>query len=138
MTAVSQFPARAQLEALFPWELGDDQPRQRYSLLTPFTFVSAQWGTITAPAGMTTDFASIPRFAWRYIDPEDPCILMPSIIHDHLYTVQGALADGRTLTRAECDGVLLDAMALCGARWDQRQAVRLTLSLFGASHFGSN
>jgi hypothetical protein len=111
--------------------------RQQYDLLAPLTFRSAIHGEITAPAGVTSDGASIPRFAWQYIDPEDPCILYPAIIHDALYAAGGGLAPDRALSRKQCDEVLVEAMRHCGARWDQCQAVFGAVRIGGSSRWRS-
>ena len=73
--------------------------RTCYTLRDSLTFVSAVHGAITAPIGLDTDLASIPRFAFVYIAPDDPAIEYASVIHDYLYSVGGLLPDGRILTR---------------------------------------
>lgn len=110
--------------------------RQLYQLISGFSFESARLGLITAPAGMITDFASIPRAAWYYIDPEDPVILYPSAIHDFLYSLGGRLPDARPYSRATADQILIDAMRVCGARADQRAIVYRMVRLFGGSKWG--
>lgn len=109
---------------------------QRYDLLETFTYVSPVYGTTSVPAGFCTDFASVPRFAWSYVDPEDPCILMPSVIHDFLYSKQGMRPDAAPLAREQVDAQFaLEAMKLCGARWDQQRIVYAAVRMGGASHW---
>lgn len=108
---------------------------QRWDLLADLTFMHDTYGAIVAPVGMTTDLASIPRFAWAYIAPDDPAIEFPSIIHDRLYLLGGDLGDGRVLTRQQADDVLIDGMTVCGARWDQMKIVRFAVRTFGGSHW---
>lgn len=131
---MSAFLTRLRVDILHPSELSGG--RQVYELIEDFTYQSYLLGTITAPLGMRTDFASIPRIAWRYIDPEDPVILMPSVIHDTLYNLRGTIC-GRPYTREQADLVLREAMRVCGARWDQCAVVHRAVRLFGGSHWKS-
>lgn len=108
--------------------------KQQYMLVEDFHYTSSAFGPITAPAGMVTDFASVPRLVWTYLSPEDPCILFGSLIHDFLYAVNGRLAL-RTLTRAECDEVLREAMLASGARSTQAAVVYRCLRMFGGGHW---
>jgi len=92
--------------------------------------------TVTVPAGLVTDFASIPRAAWALLDPEDPIISWPSVIHDYLYTCKGTLPDGFTYSREQADSVLREAMEVCGAGHFIREAVYEAVEKFGDSHWG--
>lgn len=109
---------------------------QQYILEQDFAYDSPAFGRITAPAGMATDFASIPRVAWTWLSPEDPGVLFASLIHDYLYGVFGVLPT-RTLTRAECDAVLREAMEACGASATQAEVVYRAVRMFGSSHWKS-
>lgn len=109
--------------------------RQLYQLTAPLVYESDLLGIITAPQGLLTDFASIPRLAWRYLDPEDPAILYPSVIHDALYSYSGRLPGSRPCTRALADAVLREAMVACGARADQRAVVYRLVRLCGGSRW---
>ncbi|HEY1109139.1 MAG TPA: DUF1353 domain-containing protein [Opitutaceae bacterium] len=132
-----RFEGYLELRAWSPAEVrASDTGRQQYTVLAPLVYHSAKYGPIVVPPDMPTDGASIPRFAWRYIDPEDPCILYPSIVHDYLYSVGGTLPGGEVFTREQADDILVEAMAHAGARWDQRVAVRGAVRLFGAAHWG--
>lgn len=104
--------------------------KQLYVLERDFAYESQAFGPITAPAGMETDFASVPRLVWTYLSPEDPCILYGSIIHDYLYQCGGRLPL-RTLSRADADEVLREAMLVCGARSTQAAVVYRVLRMFG-------
>ncbi len=109
--------------------------RQIYMLLQDFVVDSNLMGRIIVPAGFKTDFASIPRAAFWYIDPEDPCILFASVVHDYLYSMVGKLVDGREFTREQADRVLVEFMALSGARADQQKIVFFAVDKFGGSHW---
>ncbi len=128
----SPFPAQLVIRALPP--VACDGGSQQYVLEQDFAYQSRAFGAITAPAGLLTDFASVPRLVWSYLSPEDPCILYGSIIHDWLYQ-QGGKLPLRRLTRAECDSVLREAMIASGARPAQAALVHFTLWLFGRSHW---
>ncbi len=129
------FPVSLVIRALPPEGCGGS--RQRYELERDFVFRSKAFGTLTVPAGLLTDFASVPRLVWTYLSPEDPCILFASIVHDWLYSVRGHLPL-RRLTRAECDAILHEAMLVCGARrrqaWLAHRAHR-AVRLFGGSRW---
>lgn len=125
------FPCEPVLRALHPKVC---KGKQQYVLVEDFYYHSAAFGPITAPAGSPTDFASIPRIVWTYLSPEDPAILFASIIHDHIYSRRGKLPL-RTLTRAECDEVLREAMVACGARKSQAAVAYRAVRMFGGSHW---
>lgn len=129
---MSAFLTRLRIEVLPPSEV---KGRQIYRLLEDFVIDSNILGRVVVPAGFKTDFASIPRLAYVYIDPEDSCILMPSVGHDFGYSVRGLLPDGRQFVRSQVDDMLEELMVISGARLDQRKAVRLAVRLGGASHW---
>jgi len=125
------FPSDPVLRAVNPRAC---RGKQLYVLEQDFAYNSQAFGLITAPAGMATDFASVPRIAYSYISPESPAILFAAIIHDFLYGVFGQLPN-RRLTRAECDSVLREAMLACGARPTQAAVVHRAVRMFGGSHW---
>jgi hypothetical protein len=73
-----------------------------YYLSTPF-IVSVDEVEYSAPAGMKTDGASIPRFFWRLIgDPMNPQFIRAAVIHDAacercLYGFDGSSRDAADL-----------------------------------------
>ncbi len=110
---------------------------QNYLLTGPFSYQSDLLGiTITAPVGLLTDFASIPRIAWSILDPEDPMILYPSVIHDYLYKAGGVIPNLPPVTRQQADKVLREAMEHCGAGNWKRTIVYQSVERFGASNWG--
>lgn len=125
------FPSPLVIEALTPLDCDN---RQSYVLKQDFAYFSPAFGQIAVPSGLLTDFASVPRLVWSYLSPEDPCILFGSIVHDWLYQ-QGGKLPLRTLSRAECDSVLREAMLICGARPTQAAVVYRSLCLFGGGHW---
>jgi len=132
---MDKFPDSLYLRVLAPSELTAEQDRQFYVVSgSLFRFESEKFGTIVVPVGMTTDFASIPRVVWNILSPEDPAILFASVVHDYVYSVLGKLPD-RTLTRADADEVLREAMTVCGASTWQRWAIYKAVRTFGNSHW---
>ena len=110
---------------------------QLYAVTRAFRYVSDRLGrTITVPRGFETDFASIPRAAWEFLDPEDPIIAWPSVIHDYLYSCQGTLPDGFTYNRESADAVLREAMEVCGAGSVIRNTVYQAVRVGGEAHWG--
>ena len=109
---------------------------QLYQLTQDFSYESDKLGkTVTVPAGLVTDFASIPRPVWQLLDPEDPIIAWPSVIHDYLYTCKGKLPDGTKYNREKADSVLREAMEACGAASLIRQSVYQAVKAFGGAHW---
>lgn len=77
---------------------------------------------IVLPVGFVTDLASIPRPLWSLYPPAGPWA-PAAIVHDWLYQHP----QGRT--RAEVDGIFLEAMEVLGVPWLRRhlmhRAVRI-------------
>ena len=135
---MSQFTSQLFLRSLSPAEIiKAGRHVQLYEVTDDFSYESDKLDrTITVPAGLVTDFASIPRAAWDLLDPEDPIIAWPSVIHDYLYTCKGTLPDGFTYTREQADSVLREAMEVSGAGHFIREAVYEAVETFGDSHWG--
>lgn len=127
---MSAFLSPLVLRALAPAELkARGRTTQLYELMADFSYASDLLGkTITVLSGFETDFASIPRAVWAWMDPEDPVILFPSVIHDDGYT-RGYC------TREQADGLLDEAMGICGASGFDRFVVSKAVRLFGGSHW---
>ena len=134
---MSQFTSQLFLRSLSVTEIkAAGRQVQLYEVTQDFSYVSDKLGkTITVPAGLITDFASIPRVAWDLLDPEDPIIAWPSVVHDYLYSCTGTLPDGSTYTREQADAVLREAMEVCGAGSLVREAVYEAVEKFGGSHW---
>jgi len=137
---MSQFIGQLLLRSLSIQELdrAGSPSKQLYQLVEDFGYESSKLGfNITAPAGLITDFASIPRPVWSILDPEDPIIAWGSVIHDVLYKQQGLMPGGRVVTREQADSVLREAMELQGAGNFLRSAVYWGLRA-GGSHAWNN
>lgn len=78
---------------------------------------------VTVPAGMTTDFNSIPRFFWRLLPPTH--FAEAGVLHDAGY--RGVVR----MTKREADDVFDEALIHLGApRW-KRLAMVAAVRLFG-------
>jgi len=132
---MSKFLGQLKLRMWSPEEVSDaGYDTSVYDLLEGFSYLSDKFGLIEVPSGFVTDFASIPRAAWAIIDPEDPRIAFPSVIHDFLYSTRGKLPFS-TVTRENADYVLREAMEACGAGSFIRNAVYQAVRVGGNSHW---
>lgn len=89
---------------------------------------------IHIPAGMITDFASIPRFLWSVLPPAGG-YGEAAVIHDHLYQSEGLGLAGMGMppfTRAQSDAILLDAMKTSGVGWLTRSTIYSGVRVGGA------
>lgn len=133
---VSAFPDKLRLEALTPEELrARKSKRMIWRLLEPFTYHSSKFGSIHIPAGFEWDGASVPRILWSYLDPEDPCVLRASLVHDWLYSIAGRFALRAPLTRENSDEVFREVMILDDARPRQAAVAFWVVRAFGGSHW---
>lgn len=95
--------------------------RTLWALQRPLTYRTHAGDTITAPAGMVTDLASIPAAVSWLLPPDGPWV-QAAVIHDELYITQGSClwhghpgrSRARPYSRAEADAILRDAMADLG------------------------
>lgn len=85
---------------------------------------------VIAPAGMTTDFASIPRFVWPLWPPYDRTYGKAAVIHDWLYQVHGRVEYDLLFSRREANLVFLEAMKSLGAGYFKRQTIYNAVQLF--------
>lgn len=128
---MNAFPNPLLLRALAPDQTGR---YAQYELTGDFVYISQSCGPIVAQTGMVTDFASIPRCLWWLMDPEDPAVLFPSVIHDALYSGRVLVAEAPFCepSRRTADAILREAMSVCGASGFQRRAAHTLVRLFGA------
>lgn len=136
MPAAISFPLRPLLSALHPDEVrAAGRTAQLYELRAPFECVLPDGRRLTVPAGYLTDFASIPAAALWYVDDDAPEILYGSIVHDWLYSCQGATGDGQNFTRRAADELLRASMLACGASAMEARVVYAAVRLGGGSHW---
>lgn len=86
--------------------------------------------SVTLPAGFTTDFASIPRLAWRYMPPTDHRIGKIGVVHDWYYR-NPAIA----IQRKHADLALRAGMEALGANRFDRWAVYAAVRVGGGGAF---
>lgn len=144
--AASPFSGKFELVPLFD---AGDRPvlkngHQLYAMRNPLTFRTAAGDHVTVFAGQTTDLASIPRAVWPLLPPDGPWALA-AVFHDAGYQSQGRYVWkqrwGRTrtepYTRAEVDGILLQAMTAIGVPSWKRWLIWKAVRLFGWMGWGS-
>jgi hypothetical protein len=86
--------------------------------------------TIKVPKGYETDFASVPSLFWTLV-PKSGEYDGAAVIHDYLYGLRGAdLKPART--RAECDWIFLDGMAVLGVGYFKRHLMWSAVRIFGS------
>lgn len=124
---------------------------QYYALGQTYALHLADGTALTAPAGMTTDLASIPRGVWSILPPDGPWGPAAGI-HDPCYRTKGTfvwvwpgrpnaapfigLRNHPPLTRAQCDEALRQAMvALQVPAW-KRVVIYEAVRLGGGSGWG--
>lgn len=90
----------------------------RFVVEQPFEFLSeVAEAVIRVPAGMETDFASIPIGLRNLLSPTGR-YGKSAVVHDLLY--RSGLVGGRRTTRKEADQVLLEGMQVLNVpRWQQ-------------------
>jgi hypothetical protein len=132
---MSKFLGSLLTRSLYPKEiedLGMDPAVQLYELRDDFAYRSDKLGlTIIVPAGLITNFASIPRVVQNILPNNHPFIEMPSVPHDFVYGLKGQLPDGTVLTREQADDMIREGMEVQGAPGWIRHSVYWTLRLFG-------
>lgn len=111
---------------------------KRWRLAVPFEYhVGAEESgdVITVPRGFTTDFASVPRPFWSLFPPWGT-YGKAAVLHDYLYVIQGVRGSTeqlfhRTRSRAECDGIFLEAMKVLGVNIVTRTALWSAVRTWG-------
>lgn len=83
-----------------------------YQLARDYT-VESMGIRFTVSAGLITDGASVPWFAWSFGFLPDGLHRAGALVHDWLYALQGQGYDW-LLSRAECDAIFLDLMLRAG------------------------
>ncbi|MBK8893737.1 MAG: DUF1353 domain-containing protein [Propionivibrio sp.] len=105
-----------------------NEGRGEWRLFEPFAYVSDKIGVVSVPAGFQTDFASVPRapvMFWLAADSAHQA----AVIHDYLYATA-------SVSRADADDVLLEAMEAEGVPAWRRWGMYLAVRAFGGSHYG--
>jgi hypothetical protein len=103
----------------------------------PVKFYSAELGLIVvAPAGMETDFASIPRGLWN-IFPKRGKHDRGAVLHDAGYRghLQSAAGTTLALSKHAIDRLFLEAMEVAGVSRGSRTLMYRAVSWFGGTAF---
>lgn len=102
-----------------------------FKLLTPFGG-SIDGKKFSLPVGFVTDGGSIPKRLQGYIARTDNRIFRPALPHDWFYQHAGLSPDGTwSITRAQADTMLREAMRLCGASAALRWNVWIHVRIYG-------
>lgn len=83
---------------------------------------------ITVPEGFQTNLTSSPWWIWPLI-PRDGDYTPAAIVHDWLYGCKKIA--GQAITRAEADGIMLEAMEPLGVGWLRRWTIWSALRVVG-------
>lgn len=81
------------------------------------------------PDTFITDLASIPQFLWPIYAPHHSNYLIPSVIHDYLYSKQSPM------TRREADDIFYNAMVQYETPKYRAYVFYIVLRAFGAKHY---
>ncbi len=95
----------------------------RWCVAAPLIYETHDGQCITVPTGFLTDLASIPR-VFHALIPVNGNHRQAAIVHDYLFVTQ-------QFSRAETDGIFLQAMEDCGVRWSQRWAMYVAVRAGG-------
>lgn len=106
--------------------------QSRWRLMRNVIYETDAGPRVTAPAGMMTDFASIPRFVWSLWPPYHPHYGKAAVVHDWMFKMRGCLS-GRTFTRRETNLIFLEAMKSLGASYFKRSTIFNAVQLFSRS-----
>lgn len=118
--------------------------RSLWGVERSITYQTATGDTITVPAGMVTDLASIPAPISALLPPDGPWA-QAAVVHDLCYSNRGSgVWHGRhgfsrpaPYTRAECDGLLLEAMHTLGLEGWRIDLIYAGVRLGGAAGWGT-
>lgn len=95
-------------------------------------YTSRNAGIYVVPDGFITDLASIPQMFWSLIGHPADAYLEAAILHDWLYSLERP----ENMTRKRADALFLEAMESLNIRWMKRQALYISVRVFGSSRYG--
>lgn len=90
---------------------------------------SGEW--ISVPAGYLTDGASVPRIFWNIIPPWG-AYGQAAVVHDIACEYLSITRHGKSssITRAQCDAILDQAMAALEVPWLTRKAITASVAAY--------
>jgi len=120
---------------LTPLDTRDSEDGENATLLAPLRFYSAKYKrTFIVPAGMLTDFASIPRGLWNLF-PKRGKHDRAAVLHDAAY--RGRLLDilrnPFPVPKDVADDLFDEALRVCGVSWFTRVTMVRAVKIFGRS-----
>jgi hypothetical protein len=98
-----------------------------FELTEDLHYDSSSRGLVVVEKGTITNLASIPPIARPYINPDDPQILGPSVVHDADY------ANG--VDRELADATLKEGTLCLGMRSTKAALVHRMVRIFGGKHW---
>lgn len=101
-----------------PLDLRANDDGCTFTLLTEFDYELGALGsgrTIRVPAGLVTDFASVPRLLWNIFPPWGK-YGKAAVLHDFMYQRQ-------EFTKTFSDAIFLEAMEAIGVGWLTRTLI---------------
>lgn len=115
-----------------PLDLRAHKVPGHWVLLRPLIYHALDGRRVRVPAGFITDLASIPAIL-RPVFSQNDRTRRPAVLHDFLYCSQ-------VMTRAQVDGIFLEAMMVEGVGWARRwvmfTGVRVGGWMFWKGHIG--
>lgn len=87
-------------------------PGSTWQLAEPLTYNHTHYGLINVPSGFKTDLASVPRIAWRIVNPSTSGTRRPAVIHDYIYNCLT-----NRFGRKQADKIFYDALRECGTNY---------------------
>lgn len=102
-----------------------DLKHKPFELIHAIRFESSSGRTITAPAGYRTDFASVPRFFHRVVNPVGRHG-KAAIIHDWLCD-----ESPKTTDHKQAADIFNEAMTALGVSWARRKIMTAAVKLGG-------
>lgn len=111
----------------------------RYRLRRAYVYNTLSGVRVFIPVDFKTDLLSAPRVMWTLtgLSP-DGLYRSAAVVHDYLYSLQGALPDlPAPYSRKDCDDILLEIMTRVKIPWLQRKAAYAAVRLFGSTHWKS-
>lgn len=128
-----------------PTKMEDCGGRTCWAIVRPFSYRTHAGDLITVPDGMSTDLASVPRFAWSIIPP-DGLWVRAAVVHDFLYKTKGGCvlwknrpstcSRAKPYDRAEADAIIDQAMADIGVGMAARVTIWSGVRLGGHGGWG--
>lgn len=125
------FPANPVVEELGPDDIAKETLPDTYwcKFLQPFEVWSPLTGNIKVPIGFLSDGASIPEELWNFLSDTAPYVLFAGYAHDYIFSLQGILPNGTTLTREQCNQCIGYWMGVLGANTARIDAVLMGLAI---------